>query len=71
MTISAPGQESNLCPTLGFRALAFRRRGVRLFCAGPALALNLDEWLHPCPERPSLIRHPESDMPFCFGDWRG
>src|ERR1700720_2958163 len=66
MTILALCWESNLCNTLGFYARALRRRGVRLVCADPKFARNgdLDEWLRLCPERPSLIWHPESDVPF-------
>ena len=66
MTILVLCWESNLCNTLGFYARALRRRGVRLVCAGPEFALNgnLEEWLRLCPERPSLIWHPESDVPF-------
>ena len=66
MTILVLCWESNLCNTLGFYARALRRRGVRLVCAGPEFALNgnLEDWLRLCPERPSLIWHPESDVPF-------
>jgi hypothetical protein len=66
MTILVLCWESNLCNTLGFYARAFRRRGVRLVCAAPEFALNgnLDDWLRLCPERPSLIWHPEADVPF-------
>jgi hypothetical protein len=66
MTILVLCWESNLCNTLGFYARALRRRGVRLVCAAPEFALNgnLDEWLRLCPEKPSLIWHPESDVPF-------
>jgi hypothetical protein len=66
MTILVLCWESNLCNTLGFYAQAFRRRGVRLVCAGPDFSRNgnLDEWLKLCPEKPSLILHPEADVPF-------
>jgi hypothetical protein len=66
MTILVLCWESNLCNTLGFYAQALRRRGVRLVCAGPEFRWNgdLDEWLRLCPERPSLIWHPEADVPF-------
>jgi hypothetical protein len=66
MTILVLCWESNLCNTLGFYAQALRRRGVRLVCVGPEFPWNgdLDEWLRLCPERPSLIWHPEADVPF-------
>jgi hypothetical protein len=66
MTILVLCGEGNLCNMLGRYAEAFRRRGIRLVCADPKFARNgtLDEWLEVCPERPSLIWHPESDVPF-------
>jgi hypothetical protein len=66
MTILVLCWESNLCNTLGLYAQALRRRGVRLVCAAPEFAWNgdLDAWLRLCPERPSLIWHPDADVPF-------
>jgi Glycosyl transferases group 1 len=66
MTILVLCWESNLCNTLGFYAQAFRRRGVRLVCAGPEFPWNgnVGEWLRLCPEKPALIWHPEADVPF-------
>jgi hypothetical protein len=66
MTILVLCREDNLCNTLAHYAEAFRRRGVRLVCANPKFARNgdLNEWLRSCPERPSLIWHPESDVPY-------
>jgi hypothetical protein len=66
MTILVLCQEGNLCNMLARYAEAFRKRGIRLVCADPKFAWNenLDEWLRLCPERPSLIWHPESDAPF-------
>src|SRR5580704_16235701 len=57
MTILVLCWESNLCNTLGFYAQAFRRRGVRLVCAGPEFLWNgnVGEWLRLCPEKPALI----------------
>jgi hypothetical protein len=66
MTILVLCEEGNLCNMLAHYAAALRGRGVRLVCADPKFARNgdLDEWLRLCPERPSLIWHPESDVPF-------
>jgi Glycosyl transferases group 1 len=66
MTILVLCWEGNLCGTLGFYAQAFRRRGVQLVCAAPGFPWNgnLEEWLKLCPETPSLILHPEADVPF-------
>jgi glycosyltransferase involved in cell wall biosynthesis len=66
MTILVLCGEGNLCNMLARYAEAFRRRGIRLVCADPGFERNgtLDEWLRLCPERPSLIWHPESDVPF-------
>jgi hypothetical protein len=62
MTTSALCREGHLRNTLGFRALALRRRDLRPFCAGPAFVWNMDEWTHLCRES-----HPERDTPFCGG----
>jgi hypothetical protein len=66
MTILVLCGEGNLCNMLAHYAEALRRQGVRLVCADPKFARNgnLDEWLRLCPERPSLIWHPESDVPY-------
>jgi hypothetical protein len=66
MTILVLCREDNLCNMLARYAEAFRRRGIRLVCADPKFPWNgkIDEWLRLCPERPSLIWHPEADAPF-------
>jgi len=65
MTILVLCREDNLCNALADYARAFRQRGIRLVCAPRGFPLNGDirELLRLCPEGPSFILHPESDLP--------
>lgn len=66
MTILVLCLEDNLCNTLACYARAIRRSGVQLVCVRKGFPLNgtLEDLLGLCPERPSLILHPEADMPY-------
>jgi hypothetical protein len=66
MTILVLCREDNLCNTLACYARAIRRRGVRLVCVKSGFPFNgaLQDLLRLCPERPSLILHPEADVPY-------
>ncbi|MBZ5700734.1 MAG: glycosyltransferase [Acidobacteriia bacterium] len=66
MTILVLCREDNLCNTLACYARALRRRGVRLVCMETGFPFNgaLQDCLSLCPEHPSLILHPEADVPY-------
>ena len=66
MTILVLCREDNLCNTLACYARAIRRSGVRLVCLERGFPFNgaLQNLLCLCPERPSLILHPEADVPY-------
>lgn len=66
MTILVLCRESNLCNNLACYAEGLRRRGVQLVCMEERFSFDIDlqDCLRLCPEPPSLILHPESDMPY-------
>jgi hypothetical protein len=66
MTILVLCQEDNLCNMLACYARAIRRSGVQLICVKRGFPLNgtLQDLLRLCPEQPSLILHPEADVPY-------
>ncbi len=66
MTILVLCREDNLCNTLACYARAMRRSGVQLVCLERGFPLNgvLQDILCFCSERPSLILHPEADVPY-------
>lgn len=66
MTILVLCREDNLCNTLACYARAIRRSGMRLVCVERDFPINgaIQDLLHLCSEQPSLILHPEADVPY-------
>jgi Glycosyl transferases group 1 len=66
MTILVLCREENLCNTLARYAQAIRQAGVRLVCVENGFSFNgaVEDLLRVCPEQPSMILHPEADVPY-------